>query len=272
MEPRAGCGAPLPADGLMISGFITHHTLIHDSPALVSALIGAALIGMAKAGLAGCGLAAVVLFADAFGAKESTGVVLPLLIAADFMGYALLRRGGGSWRQVWPLVPSACIGVVIGWWLLDRLDNTLAKHVIGWLILALLALKLLLDWQRHRLANLHKHPVFVWSLGATAGATTMLANAAGPVMTVYLLAHRFGKGDYLGIFTRFFLFMNLFKVPFSAQIGLINGPSLRTNSVLLPAVVLGIWIGWKTVRVMSQNVFEWAVFVFALVAALKLVR
>lgn len=250
---------------------ILTHTLIRDAHALALALIGAALIGMAKAGLAGCGLAAVVLFADAFGAKDSTGVVLPLLIAADFMGFALLRRGGGAWRQIWPLVPPACIGVVIGWWLLDRLDNQLAKHVIGWLIIALLALKLLLDWQRSRLANLHKHPVFVWGLGATAGATTMLANAAGPVMTVYLLAHRFGKGDYLGIFTRFFLFMNLFKVPFSAQIGLINGPSLLTNVVLLPAVVAGVGIGWKIVKVMSQKVFEWVVFGFALVAALKLV-
>lgn len=246
-------------------------TLIHDTHALTLALVGAALIGMAKAGLAGCGLAAVVLFADAFGAKESTGVVLPLLIAADLMGFFLLRKGGGSWRQIWPLVPPACVGVVIGWWLLEKLDNALAKQVIGWLILSLLALKILLDWKRDRFAELHRHPMFVAGLGAAAGMTTMLANAAGPVMTVYLLAHRFGKGDYLGIFTRFFLFINLFKFPFSAQIGLINGPSLLTNLLLLPAVVLGVGIGWKSVNLMSQTVFEWVVFAFALVAAMKLV-
>ena len=58
------------------------------------AAIGAMLIGMAKAGLAGCGLMSVVLFAKAFGAIESSGVVLPLLIAADFMGYWLLRKTG----------------------------------------------------------------------------------------------------------------------------------------------------------------------------------
>ena len=247
------------------------NTLIHDSHALTLALIGAALIGAAKAGLAGCGLASVVLFAEAFGAKASTGVVLPLLIAADFMGYALLRRGGGTWRQIWPLVPPGCVGVVIGAMLLNLMDDHLAHHVIGWLILSLIALKLLLDWKRERLADLHRHPVFVWSLGMAAGVATMLANAAGPVMTVYLLAHRFGKGDYLGIFTRFFLFMNLFKVPFSAGIGLITGPSLLTNLLLLPAVVVGVWLGWQIVKVMSQRVFEWVVFVFALVAALRLV-
>jgi uncharacterized membrane protein YfcA len=90
-------------------------------------------------------------------------------------------------------------------------------------------------------------------------------------MSVYLLAKRLEKKDFLGVFTRFFLFINLFKVPFSAQIGLINGASLLTNLALIPAVVAGIWIGWRVVKVMSQKVFEWVVFVFALLAALKLV-
>lgn len=248
---------------------LLQHTLLNGSQAFLWALLGALFIGMAKAGLAGCGLVSVVLFAETLGAKDSTGVVLPLLIAADLMGFWLLRRGG-SWRQVWPLAPPAIIGVVAGWWLLDRLDNGLARQVIGWVILGLLALKLLLDWKRDQLAHLHRHAGFTWGIGVVAGVTTMLANAAGPVMAVYLLAHRHGKADYLGVFTRFFLFINLIKVPFSAQIGLINGPSLWTNLLLLPAVVGGIFIGWRVVKVMSQAVFEWAMFIFALLAAIRL--
>jgi uncharacterized membrane protein YfcA len=250
--------------------FLSSHTLITTPEMLLLALVGALFIGMAKAGLSGCGLVSVLLFAEAFGAKASTGVVLPLLIAADFMGFWLLR-GGGKWRQIIPLVPPAIIGVIIGWWLLDKLDNHVAKHVIGWLIIALLALKLVLDWKRDHLDALQRHPVFVGFLGVAAGVATMLANAAGPVMSVYLLAKRLEKKDFLGVFTRFFLFINLFKVPFSAQIGLINGASLLTNLALIPAVVAGIWIGWRVVKVMSQKVFEWVVFVFALLAALKLV-
>jgi len=251
--------------------FFTDHTLIHEPSILLMAALGALFIGMAKAGLSGCGLVSVLLFADAFGAKASTGVVLPLLIAADLAGYYLLRRGGGTWKQIWPLVPPAILGVVIGWWWLDKLDNALARQVIGWLILVLLAMKLLLDWKREQLQYLHQHPAFTWALGVAAGTTTMLANAAGPVMTVYLLAHRFGKGEYLGVFTRFFLFINLIKVPFSAQIGLITIPSLTTNLMLIPAVIVGLLIGWQVVKVMSQVVFEWVVFAFALAAAVRLV-
>lgn len=250
--------------------WLTQHTLIHSSSALWLAALGALFIGMSKAGLSGSALASVLLFAEAFGARESTGVVLPMLIVADFVGYYLLR-GGGKWRQIIPLVPPAIIGVVLGWWLLDWLDNHLARLVIGWLILALLALKLLLDWKRDQLKALHRHSAFTWSLGIAAGIATMLANAAGPVMTVYLLAQRFEKSEYLGVFTRFFLFINLVKVPFSAQIGLINGTSLLTNVALLPAVFLGALVGWNVVKIMPQRVFEWVVFFFALVAALRLV-
>jgi uncharacterized membrane protein YfcA len=250
-------------------GWIAQHTLIHTEQVLLLAAAGALLIGMAKAGLSGCGLVSVLLFADAFGAKTSTGVVLPLLIAADFMGYYLLR-GGGKWRQIIPLVPAAIAGVVVGWWLLDKLDNHLARIVIGWIILALVVLKLVIDWKREQLKELHKHPVFTNTMGVLAGAVTMLANAAGPVMTVYLLAKRVEKSEYLGIFTRFFLFMDLVKVPFSANIGLITPASLATNVVLLPAVVVGAMIGWRVVKVMPQRVFEWVVFTFAVVAALRL--
>jgi uncharacterized membrane protein YfcA len=254
----------------MLPTFIESHTLISSSNMLVLALVGALFIGMAKAGLSGCGLVSVLLFAEAFGAKASTGIVLPLLIAADLMGFYLLH-GGGKWRQIIPLVPPAIMGVVLGWLLLDKLDNHLARHVIGWLILGLLMLKLLLDWKRDQLQSLHRHAVFTWFLGIAAGIATMLANAAGPVMAVYLLAQRFQKSEYLGVFTRFFLFINLFKVPFSAHIGLINGPSLLTNLLLIPAVVSGVWIGWQLVKVMSQKVFEWAMFCFALIAAVRLV-
>ncbi len=250
--------------------WLHHHTLIHSQNALLLAAVGAWFIGMAKAGLSGAGMVSVLLFAEAFGAKDSTGVVLPLLIAADFMGFWLLR-GGGSWKQIWSLVPPALIGVVLGWWLLDKLDNQVARWVIGWLILVLLALKLLIDWQRQKLAQLHEHRVFIWGIGSAAGLTTMLANAAGPVMTVYLLAHRFAKSDYLGVFARFFLFINLVKVPFSYDIGLINGPSLLTNLVLMPAVIIGIFLGWRIVKVLPQKVFEAVVFYFALAAALRLI-
>jgi uncharacterized protein len=243
------------------------HSLFHgDGNAMLLAFLGALCIGLSKAGLAGTATLTVVLMAKAFGAKPSVGLVLPLLIAADVMGY-FINRKAGSWAPVWRMAPPAIAGVLVGWFMLDRIDNTLARSVIGWLIIALLIFKLVLDAQKERFLKLTEHRGFAASMGFLAGVVTMLANAAGPVMTVYLLAQRLEKPVWLGTFSRFFLFINVFKVPFCGQLGLISAPSLLTNLMLLPAVVIGILLGWAILKRIPQETFEWLLFALTVVAA-----
>jgi uncharacterized membrane protein YfcA len=181
--------------------------------------------------------------------------VLPLLIVADFLGF-LINRKGGSWRQILPMVPPAIAGVVLGWWLLDRIDNNMARVTIGWTILALLGFNLVLRRKRAELLELTRHRTFSWGMGFLSGTVTMLANAAGPVMTVFLLSQRLEKQEHLGVFCRFFLFINLFKLPFSQSAGIITGPSLLTNLVLLPGVLLGVFLGWQILKRIQQDAFE----------------
>jgi uncharacterized membrane protein YfcA len=193
--------------------------------------------------------------AKIFDAKPSVGIVLPMLIVADLMGY-LINRKGGSWKQIVPMIPAAVVGVIAGWLLLDRVDNGTARVVIGVLILALLAFNVVLNRRREQLLALTRDRTFTWGMGGIAGISTMLANAAGPVMTVYLLAQRLEKKEHLGVFCRFFLFINLFKLPFSGSLGLVTGPSLMTNIVLLPGVIAGIVLGWLLLKRMPQDAFE----------------
>ncbi len=241
-----------------------------DLATLLLAVAGALCIGLSKSGLAGTATLTVLLMAEAFGAKPSVGLVLPLLIAADLMGY-YINRGGGSWRAVWRIAWPAMLGVVAGWWLLDRIDNHSARLIIGWLIVALLLFKLALDAWKETFVAMTQHPGFAWSMGFLAGLVTMLANAAGPVMTVYLLSQRLEKKELLGVFSRYFLFVNLFKVPFSANVGLINSRSLITNLILLPAVVAGILLGWQIIKRIPQKPFEWTLYVLTFAAAVWMV-
>jgi uncharacterized protein len=236
--------------------WLAGHTLLPaDGWILLLALFGAMCIGLSKAGLAGTATLNVVLMAKIFGAKASVGLVLPLLIVADFLGF-LLNRKAGSWRQILPMVPPAIAGVVLGWWLLDRIDNNVARVTIGWIILALLGFNLVLRRKRAELLELTRHRTFSWGMGFLSGTVTMLANAAGPVMTVFLLSQRLEKKEHLGVFCRFFLFINLFKLPFSRSAGIITAPSLATNLVLLPGVVLGILLGWQILKRIQQDAFE----------------
>ena len=129
-----------------------------------------------------------------------------------------------------------------------------------------------LNKRRQDFLALTEHRVFTWSMGFLAGVVTMLANAAGPVMTVYLLAQHLEKKEYLGVFSRFFLFINLFKVPFSTDLGIINGRSLMTNLTLMPCVVVGVVIGWWILKRLPQKVFENVLFWLTAFAAVWLIR
>ena len=239
-----------------MTDWINSHTLLRDDGwMLLLALFGALCIGLSKSGLAGTATLNVVIMAKIFGAKPSVGIVLPMLIVADLMGF-LINRKGGSWKQILPMVPAAVVGVIIGWLMLDYVDNSTARIVIGWLILSLLAFNVVLNRRRGQLLELTRHRTFTWGMGFVSGVSTMLANAAGPVMTVYLLAQRLEKKEHLGVFCRFFLFINLFKLPFSGSLGLVTGPSLMTNVVLLPGVIAGILLGWQILKRIQQNAFE----------------
>ncbi len=252
--------------------WLTEHTLLPaDTWMLVLALLGSMCIGMSKAGLSGTSTLNVVLMAKIFGAKESVGVILPMLIAADFMGY-FLNRQGGTWRRILPILPPAIVGVIVGWVLLGKFDNAMARSVIGWIIIALLVFNWLLNKRRQDLIALTEHQGFTWTMGFLAGVVTMLANAAGPVMTVYLLAQHLQKKEHLGVFSRYFLFVNLFKVPFSADLGIINPKSLMTNLTLMPGVILGVFLGWWILKKLPQKLFENVLFWLTAFAAVWLIR
>ena len=237
---------------------------------LLLALFGALCIGLSKSGLAGTATLNVVLMAQIFGAKPSVGLVLPLLIVADLLGF-LINRKGGSWRQIVPMMPPAIAGVIVGWLLLDRIDNAVARVVIGWIILGLLAFNFVLRKRREQFLALREHRGFAQGMGFLAGTVTMIANAAGPVMTVFLLSQRLEKREHLGVFCRFFLFINLFKLPFSNSVGIISGPSLLTNLVLLPGVFLGIYLGWQILKRIPQDAFENTLAILTAFAAIWLV-
>ncbi|WP_152816115.1 sulfite exporter TauE/SafE family protein [Georgenia subflava] len=106
--------------------------------------------------------------------------------------------------------------------------------------------------------------------GVLGGFTTMVANAGGPVMSLYFLASRFSMKQFLGTAAWFFLAVNLAKTPFSVGLGLIDGQSLLTDLVLAPAVVVGALAGRSLAKHVNQRLFERLVLVLTIVSAVYL--
>lgn len=228
--------------------------------------VGAALFGMSKTGVPGIGILAVAIFANILGARPAAGVVLPLLIFADLFGLFLYRRHA-QWKQLWRLLPWTVTGVVLGWLILGRVNDETAGRLVGVLLLAMIGLHF---WLRREDRQAETPRWLAPGSGVAAGFTTLVANAAGPVMTVYLLAMRLPKLEFLGTGAVFFAAINWFKLPFMIQLGLVNAGSLGLNLRLLPALLLGVGLGRLAANRMNQADFERVALALTLVATGKL--
>lgn len=241
-----------------------------DSPAAYSlALLAAFCIGMSKAGFSGISLISVFIMADLFGAAPSVGITLPLLIVADLTVYPAFRKFG-SWKPVWKLLPATLVGLAAGWYLLGSVPDAVARKLIGACILAMIGLQAMRAWKPAVIDRLAASRGFGTSAGVAGGVTTMLANAAGPVIQLYLLSRRLPKMELIGIGARFFLLVNLLKIPLTRQLDLINGESLWVNAKCVPAVFAGVFAGKWLIQRVSQRAFEWMIVAFSILAAGKL--
>jgi uncharacterized membrane protein YfcA len=236
----------------------------------ILAVVAALGVGIGKAGLSGMGMFHVLVFAFLFGARASTGVVLPLLLVGDVAAVRTFHEHA-RWDYVRRMLPPACLGVVLAAWVMRDLDETLYRPVIGWVTLILSILQLARMYRPDWFGNVPHAWWFAWTMGILAGAATMLANAAGPVFAVYLIAVGLPKMEFVGTSAWFFFIINLFKVPFSIALGLIRGPTLMLNLILAPAVLAGVLTGRWLLERIPQRLFEHMLLAFAVLAALRLI-
>lgn len=234
------------------------------------AIVAATGIGVAKAGFAGVGFIHIMVFALLFGPRQSTGVILPMLIVADICAVVAFRQQA-RWDHLRRMLPPACIGVGLGSLLMRGLSDRAFGPLIGWIIIALIVMQVIRMSRPEWFGRAPHTRLFAWSTGLVAGVTTMLANAAGPIIALFALAVGLPKFELVGTSAWFFLVMNIFKVPFSFGLGLIEGPTLLLNAVLVPAIFCGIAFGRWLTHVIPQALFDRLMLTFAAVAALRLI-
>lgn len=232
----------------------------------------AVMVGLAKTGVPGIGLLGGVLlitFAEGWmEPKESVGFMLPMLIAGDIFALSYYRRHA-VWRHLVRLLPWAVVGILIGHQTIDAIDGGQLKRIIGALVLVLLAV----DWWRNSRGESIRVPNQWWvaaAVGVSAGFATMLANAAGPLIALYLLALTLKKTEFIGTAAWFFFIINSFKVPFFLDQEMITGASFTANLVLVPAIALGAVCGILLLKRLPQARFVVIVKVLTLCSAVKL--
>jgi uncharacterized membrane protein YfcA len=232
--------------------------------------LGALVTGLSKTGIAGLGVLSVALFANALPARASTGALLPLLLCADVFGVAFFRKHA-SWPHLFKLFPWVVIGVVGGYFALDKISNAQVQRLIGGIILAMVALHV---WRQRKADQIAAGIPHTWWFGAImgmlAGFNTMVANAAGPITVLYFLALGLPKLVFIGTGAWFYMLVNAFKVPFSIRLGLINAQSLLLDAALLIPMIPGALLGPVILKQLNQRAFENLALVLTVIAAVRL--
>lgn len=274
---------------------------------LVLALV-ALSVGVSKSALPGLSTLGVALIATVMPAKESTGLLLLLLLCGDLVAVSSYWRQA-DWRLLSRMLLPVLGGVLVGVVFLARVDDLVMRRTIGAVLLVLLAVRAVRWFVDRRSARRAERDVaqdgsgdagaadaadLPVALGASvpaedlaaqrlhlgvgsvygtlAGFTTMVANAGGPVMSLYLLSVGATKLRFMGTAACFFFATNLVKLPFSIGLSLVTVDTLRTALVLVPLVLLGAVIGRRLLRSIDQKLFERLVIGLTITASLFLLR
>ncbi|OMG19265.1 sulfite exporter TauE/SafE family protein [Actinomyces naeslundii] len=261
-------------------------------------MVVAALCGIAKTALPGAATVAVALCTAVLPAKESTGAILLMLMTGDLLAVWSYRRDA-DFRMLRRLVPAVLTGVGAGALFLHLASNDSTRRLIGAILLLLVAITLIQRRSTSRRASDDASAAQASPLaptletqeatttlatpttsgrlsrlvyGSLAGFTTMVANAGGPVTSMYFLACRYPVKAFLGTTAWFFFLVNLVKLPFSISAGLVNTTTMSLTAICAPIVIVSALAGRRLAERMDQSVFEPVIVALTIISALPLLR
>jgi hypothetical protein len=222
----------------------------------------------------------VPLLAAAFGGRASVGIMLPMLIIGDCFAVAWYRRHA-QWSKLVGLLPWLVVGMGLGAGVLWLVTTAQARRdvlsaLIGGLILLMLGLHVVQRTAAPRLAP--KGGLSVAFVGTAAGFATTVSNAAGPIMNIYLTAHRLEKHQFIGTGAWYYLVVNLSKLPVYIALSaahplrpIITARSVAFALAISPAIIFGVIVGRRLLPRFSQNAFDSVVLTLSGIAAAYLI-
>lgn len=227
------------------------------------------LIGMSKTGLSGVGMMVVPILANAFGGRPSVGLLLPILIFADVFAVTWYNRHT-HWKHIIKLLPWAFAGILLATLVGKSISDQTFNRLLAGLVIAGVVILVWRDVRSDKL-QIPKSRGFAAGLGLLGGFSTMIGNAAGPVMALYLLSMRLPKNVYIGTGAWFFFIVNLSKVPLHVwSWKTITLESFLLDVLIIPAIAAGAFLGIWLVRLLPEKIFRIIVIATTLLSALLL--
>ena len=232
-------------------------------------IISAFLVGFSKTGISAFMMPVIPVIASVFGGKESTGVILPLLLMGDVFALYYYNRHA-KWSDIKRLLPWTLLGLLLGVIVGNYINDKQFKQVISISVLLCL-ITLVYTERKGENLKVPKNKWFYALAGILTGFTSMIGNAAGPIFSVYLLTMNFKKNDFMGTTAWFFFLINLSKVPL--QILFWHNISSKTIFLaigMVPAIAIGAFFGMLMIKKINEKSFRYIIIGMTAIAAIRL--
>ena len=236
--------------------------------AFLLAALASFLMGLSKSGLKGLSIFNVTLMALAFGAKSSTGLIMPLLLVGDVFAVSYYNRHT-QWKYIIRFLPWMLAGILMGVFLGKDLPERLFK--LGMVVVILISLVILIWWDRRKSESVPQHWSFAGLIGIIAGICTMIGNLAGAFTNIFFLAMRLPKNEFVGTAAWLFLITNLFKLPFHIWVWkTISYETLLIDLKLLPSILLGLLAGVVLLKKINDKNYKKFILIMTAIGAIAI--
>jgi len=236
-------------------------------PVIIAMSVAAFATGIAKNGIPGFVTILMPFMAMVMPARQATGMLLPLLVFGDILSVFYWKRKA-RWRPLIVILIWSLIGVVIGYFLMRVIDDETFRPLLGGIIVAITILSIIRN--RYNIHINQKNIALVATVGILSGTATILANGAAPLMAMYWLSLDMDKEELVGTNAWYFLVVNMVRIPFSVDLGIINSQVLRLDAMLAPLVIAGGIAGIFLLKRIDKKAFTWIMQGLALVAGIRL--
>lgn len=224
------------------------------------------ITGFSKFSVGGMGLLILPIVMIAFPGPEALGMILPLYIMTDIMA-VYSYRSKIAWHVLARFLPLAFLGVLVASHFLANIAADQFVNFLGVTILLMIALGLYLDF---RPASFMQKPWVAYSMGFFGGIVTMMANAAGPIFSLFLLEQKLDKETYVSTRAWAFFIVNLLKLPFYIGLGLLSLETTQASLYAVPGLMVGSFIGYHFLKKVNPVQFKWMIRIMSMIAAVKL--
>ena len=232
--------------------------------------LSALLVGLTKAGFGGgSGLVVGPILLQVFPAKETIGMMLPLLFSCDIASLFFYWRKWDT-RNLIVLFPGAVVGIGIGYFFLDSVSDEHLKISIGMVAIGFAFFQIyrnLFDQSESHFQPRRWHGSVA---GFITGFVSTLAHIGGTVTTMYLLPQRLANQTFVATTTAFYFLVNLCKIPVYFKLQVLDVSVLRRLLPLFPVLLLGTGLGVYLNRRVSSSAFSTVILSIVVLTGLKL--